>query len=153
MNATYTYIDIYKISHPLTMVVLYVGYSKNIKNRIEQHKKCLHSDIGKELRSIMELGLSPLVETLERCVISDAAAVENSWIDKLRNPFMLNSATKQGTQPIRERKTRWSFHSFGIGNTKTVKRHELANFRSALNAWNKNNSALVMTIPYCLLEK
>lgn len=42
----------------------------------------------------------------------------------------------------KRRKTRWSFHSFEIGNTKTVKRHELANFRSALNAWNKNNSAI-----------
>jgi len=34
------------------------------------------------------------------------------------------------------RKTKWSFHLWNIGETKTMPRHELPLFRSALSVWN-----------------
>jgi len=40
------------------------------------------------------------------------------------------------------RKTKWSLHSFNIGDEKTIKKHELANFRSSLSVWNKENDKI-----------
>jgi len=38
-----------------------------------------------------------------------------------------------------KRKTKWSLHSFNIGDEKTIKKYELPNFRSSLSVWNKSN--------------
>jgi hypothetical protein len=47
-----------------------------------------------------------------------------------------------------KRKTRWAFHSFAIGDTKTFNAVDMPKFRSALSVWNKENPLSKISYDY-----
>lgn len=59
---------IYKLIHPVTGDVGYVGATSNLKNRLNQHINTPHNKMLKSwIKSIKKLGRLPLIKVIKKC--------------------------------------------------------------------------------------
>ena len=85
----------YGISCPDTGRIVYVGLSCNVVARIKQHKRCAKRGDSTPLycwmRTLLERGDKFGVLILDRGVgIESASIVEQQWIDRLKDEYLLN---------------------------------------------------------------
>jgi group I intron endonuclease len=111
-----TKIYIYSLSDPRTNEVRYIGKSVNPKRRLNEHlKKFTGSHKSNWIKSLLNIGLMPIIEIVEICNDSNWCEREKYWISQFGN---LTNGTEGGEdgRMLSSVRKRMSIINSGVNN-------------------------------------
>lgn len=106
-------VKIYALKDPISNIIKYIGRSVNPKNRFKQHIFSARKDGKKDIksawiRSILDIGLIPIIEIIDECLVDEAITREMYWIkyymkenkltnqrDYVENNYLFSESTRK----------------------------------------------------------
>ena len=90
---------IYTLAHPITKEVRYVGQTNNLRRRLRSHLLCQYTTYTSSwIKSLLNIGLIPIMEELEGCSTDEVNDREIYWIAQLKAwGFRLTNLTEGGS--------------------------------------------------------